>query len=128
MDKSFNDELFSLLESKRDFADVDECIKLMGEEGTRYHGSALVPLREAINIYQTRSRINSELKNGIVKGYETLLPALEKAEVQNVRIHLLELLSRSYWIFTDEAVSYLFGFLTHPKKEAAWFPPVPGYD
>ena len=63
MDKSFNDELFSLLESKRDFADVDECIKLMGEEGTRYHGSALVPLREAINIYQTRSRINSELKN-----------------------------------------------------------------
>jgi hypothetical protein len=130
MDESFNTQLVSLLEDRRESPDVYECLKLIGKQETRFQGyTDAIPIKEVIDIYRTRSKINSELFNGIIKGYETLLPALETADVQSVRIHILELLSKSYWIFTDEAVSNLFGLLDRPKKKVAWWSdPVSGYD
>jgi hypothetical protein len=129
MDVSFNKQLVTLLENRRDRSDVLECLKLISEQEARFRGcTAAIPIKEVIDIYRSRSRINSKLNNGIIKGYETLLPALEEAEVQNVRIHRLELLSKWYVLFTDEDVSCLLGLLHRPKKKADWSNSETGYD
>jgi hypothetical protein len=84
-------------------------------------------LNQVVDIYSVRARINLELNNGAVEGFENLLPALKAAPVPSVRLHSLEFVSHWYVIFTDESVSDMLGVLKSPKKKAAWFDPVKGY-
>jgi hypothetical protein len=65
---------------------------------------------------------------GIIKGYDTLIPALKNSGVLDVKIYSFELLARWFVIFTDETTSRLFGVLNCPKRKAAWFNPETGYD
>jgi hypothetical protein len=126
-------QLISLLKRYPEETNVSECLEVInGIEELRYRNGfdnhKFLPLNEAIDIYKTRSRINTELNNGIIKGFETMLPALETANVQAVRIISLELLTKWYVVFTDNAISELFGILDCPKEKAAWFNPKTGYN
>jgi hypothetical protein len=126
-------QLISLLKRYPERTNVSECLKAMnGKEELRYRNGydnhKFLHLKNAIDIYTTRSRINTELNNGIIEGFETLLPALESANVQDVRIISLELLTKWYVVFTDKAVSELFGILDCPKEKAGWFNPKTGYN
>ena len=128
-----NEQLILLLERYEGQVNVSDCLEaIKGKEEVHYRKgydkNRLLPLNEAVDIYRTRSRISTELNNGIIKGFETLIPALENANVEAVRIISLELLSKWYLVFTDNAISELFGVLDCPKKKAAWFNPETGYD
>jgi hypothetical protein len=68
------------------------------------------------------------LNNGLVEGFDALLPALQAASVPLVKLHSLEFVSHWYVVFTNEATSELVGILKSPKKKAAWFDPVKGYE
>jgi hypothetical protein len=108
---------------------VADCIERISQtDEVRYKGDGLVPLNRIIDIYSVRERINSELNNGVVEGFDDLLPALKAATVQSMRLHLLEFVSHWYVIFADESFTEMFGILKSPKKRAAWFNPVDGYE
>jgi hypothetical protein len=125
-------QLISLLEHYPERTNVSQCLEVIyGKDELRYRNGyddrKSLPLNEAIDIYRTRARINTELNNGIIKGFETLISALENANVQIVRIISLELLTKWYVVFTDNAISELFGILDCPKERDGWFNRKTGY-
>ena len=123
-------QLFKLFELHLNDAVVRSCLESLAEaDEVRVSAvDGVLPLNQTINIYSTRAKINANLNGGIIKGYDTLLPALESANVSGVKITSLELLDRWLVIFTDETTSNLFGVLNCPKRKAAWFHPETGYD
>jgi hypothetical protein len=114
MIKSVNPQLINLLEHQRNNNNnsvwVDELPNLF--EGI----NIIIPLKQALDIYTVRSRINAH-KSGRITGYNTLLPTLEQTNVSNVRIIKLIAEARIYLVFTDEDYSLLFGVLNIPKKQ-----------
>lgn len=123
-----NSQLINLLNENRANPLVADCLEriLHGDE-VRYQGEGLAPLNQIIDIYSVRARINSELNNGAVEGFDELLPGLKVASGPSVRLHSLEFVSHWYVVFTDESISEMFGILKSPKKKAAWFDPARGY-
>ena len=128
MVNAVNRQLINLLERHRDDAIVSACLEQITEaDEVRSSADGVLPLEQVIDIYSTRARINAK-RGGRIKGYDTLLPALESADVASVKLQSFELLDRHLVTFTDESVSHLFGVLNCPKKKAAWFNPETGYD
>ncbi len=124
-----NSQLIKLLERHRNDAVASACLETILEaDEVRYCSTVLLPLEQTIDIYSIRAKINAELRGGSIKGYDTLLPALKGADVSSIKLQALELLDRHLVIFTDEAVSCLFGVLNCPKEKPAWFHPGTGYD
>jgi hypothetical protein len=74
-----------------------------------------------------RAQVNAGLKDGVVEGFDELMPALRDAPGPSVKVQALEFASHWYVVFSDEAMSHLFGILKSPKRRAAWFDPVQGY-
>ena len=124
-----NSQILNLLERHRNDAVVCSCIESLAEtDEVRVSADGILPLEQAIEIYSTRAKINANLNGEIIKGYDTLLPALESANVSDVKLTSFELLDKWLVIFTDEKTSLLFGVLNCPKRKAAWFHPETGYD
>jgi hypothetical protein len=122
-------QLITLLIENRDNPLVADCLERTSQTDEVWHkGDGLVPLNHIIDVYSVRERINSELNNGVVEGFDDLLPALKAASVQSVKVHPLEFVSHWYVIFTDESSTELFGILKSRKKSAAWFNPVNGHE
>jgi hypothetical protein len=130
MANEVNSQIIKLLELHHSDMVVRGCLESLAEanEVRASDAEGILPLDQAIDIYSTRAKINANLNGGIIKGYDTLLPALENANVSGVKLTSLELLDRWIVIFTDEAISHLFGVLNCPKRKAAWFHPETGYD
>ena len=123
-----SEELINLLERHRDDALVSICLEqIMQADKVRLSAAGVLPLKQVIDIYSTRARINAK-RSGRIKGYDTLLPALESADVSSIKLQSFELLDRHLVVFSDESISHLFGVLNCPKKKAAWFHPETGYD
>ncbi len=121
-------QLIDLLNENRTKPLVADCLERISRAGeVRYQAGAPVSLHQIVDIYSVRARINSELNNGAVEGFEHLLPALKAAPVSSVRLHSLEFVSQWYVIFTDESVSDMLGILKSPKQKAAWFDQAKGY-
>ncbi len=124
-----DNQLINLLSVNQNNPLVADCLEQISEAGeVRYQGDGLAPINQIIEIYSRRARINSKLNEGIVKGFDELLPALKATTVPSVKVHSLEFLSQWFTIFTDESTSQLFGILKSPKRKAAWFDMVKGYD
>ncbi len=121
--------LINLLKENRTDPIAADCLERISQGGeVRYQGGTSVPLDQVVDIYSVRARINSELNDGAVEGFESLLPALKAAAAPSVKLHSLEFLSHWYVAFTDESVSGLLGVLKSPKRKAVWFDPAKGYD
>ena len=130
MPSEVNSQIIKLLELHHNDAVVRSCFESIAEaeEVRASDTNGILPLDRAIDIFSTRAKINADLNGGIIKGYDALLPALENANVSGVTITTMELLDRWIVIFTDEAISHLFGVLNCPKRKASWFHPETGYD
>jgi len=121
--------LMNLLSENRANPLVADCLEQISQASEiRYRGDGGAQLNQIIDTYVVRARINSELNNGVVEGFDALLPALKAAAGASVKVHSLEVVSHWYMVFTDESIADLFGILKSPKKKAAWFDPVKGYD
>lgn len=122
--------LLNLLRSHSHDPIVSACLQAIEESEVKHEDTGgLLPLERASNLYSIRAKINSEINDNAIAGFEGLLALLSSApENAQVRIQSLELLSRWFIIFTDENERVLFGVLDSPKKKAVWFDPIKGYD
>ncbi len=127
--KAMTDSQFlNLLAQNRDNPIVADCLKRISRAGeVRYGAGGIAPLKEIIDIYSVRAQINAELNNGVVEGFDELMPALRDAPGPSVKLQALEFVSHWYVVFSDESMSLLFGILKSAKKKATWFDPVKGY-
>jgi hypothetical protein len=107
---------------------VDCLERISRSDEFKFGAEGLAPLAQIIETYSRRERINTKLNDGIIEGYEHLLPSLRAANVSNVRLYSLEFLSHWFTFFTDEQTSHLYGVLKSPKKKAVWFNPITGYE
>ena len=122
-------QLLNLLHSHSRDPIVSACLQAIEESEIRYEVPVLIQLGRVLELYSIRAKINSEINDNIIAGFEGLLAALSNAPQNSlVRIQSLELLSRCFIIFTDENETVLFGILDSPKKKAVWFDPVTGYE
>ena len=124
-----NNQLISLLKVNQNNPLAADCLKQISEASeVRYLEGGLASLNHIIDIYSRRARVNSELNQGMVKGFDELLPALKALTIPSVQLHSLEFLSQWFTVFTDASTSALLGILKSPKKKAVWFDPIKGYD
>jgi hypothetical protein len=118
----------NLLDQNRDNTIVSDCLGRISQAGeVRYGASMVVHLKEIIDIYSVRAQINAELNDGVVEGFDELIPALQDAPGPSVKLQALEFVTHWFVVFSDESMSYLFGILKSPKKKSAWFDPLKGY-
>lgn len=122
-------ELTNLLYLNLSNPHVADCLeRLLQVSEFRYGSTGVISLKHVIETCSRREVINSKLNNGIIEGYDTLLLSLKAATVSAVRLQSLEFLSHWFILFTNESTSHLYGILKSPKKKAAWFNPITGYD
>ena len=119
----------SLLRSHSTSPFASRCLQAIETSEFKYSPETVLPIDRVLHIYSVRARINSEINRGIILGFEELIASLSEApENCAVKLQSVELISKWFTIFTDEDASVLFGILESPKKKAAWFDPVKGYD
>ena len=88
MASEVNSQIIKLLELHHNDSVVRSCLESLAEadEVRARATDCVLPLNQTIDIYSTRAKINANLNGGIIKGYDTLLPALENANVSGVKI------------------------------------------
>ncbi len=76
-----NSQLLKLLERHRNDVVVSSCLESLAEtDEVRVSADGVLPLEQAIDIYSTRAKINADLNDGIIKGYDILLSCSKKCE------------------------------------------------
>ena len=124
-----SNELLNLLRAHSTNSVVSRCLRAIEENEIRFSPPASLPLDRVLDVYSVRAKINSELNEGVIAGFEELVLSLNQApNTTVVSLESWELLSKWFIIFIDEEYSVLFGVLESPKKKVAWFDPMRGYD
>ena len=102
-------QLLNLLRSDSRDPSGPACLQAIEKSEFRLWNPVLIGLK--LELYSIRAKINSEINNNVIAGYEGLLAALSNVPTDSlIRIQSIELVSRWFIVFTDESETVLFRY------------------